>query len=124
MVPTASFTPPAYRAGALWLRLEPDDELAFPTLPGHVHRVSEALQERNHPRVVAAHRRDELRDAGRARVVREHTREGGSHAAALDVVCDRERDLGRRAVTDETRDPDRLGVSVEKADEDVVVAVD
>lgn len=106
------------------LRLEPDDELALSALPRHLGRVSEALQERNHSRVVPAHGRDELGDAGRARVVREHTREGGSHAAALHVVGDRERDLGRRAVADETCDPNRLGVSVEKPDEDVVVAVD
>ena len=43
---------------------------------------------------------------------------------ALVRVRDRERDLGRRAVAHEACDPDRLGVAVDVADEDVVVAVD
>ena len=114
----------AARSYALYLRFEPDDELALAALPRHEDRAPEALQERDDTGIVPADRGDELCYAGSARVGREHPREGGSHSATLLVIGDREGDLGRHTVTDEACDPDRPGVSVDVADEDVVIAVD
>ena len=105
------------------LRLDADDELALATAPGDVER-SEPLQQRDDARVVAADGRDELRDAGCARVGGELAREDGPEAPALVCVGHCERNLRRPAVSDEPCDPGGLGVAVEVADEDVVVAVD
>ena len=103
--------------------LEADDELALAAPPRQAEGA-EALEQRQHPRVVAADGGYELRDPRGARVGGELVREDRPDPLALVRVRDRERDLGGRARTDEARDPDRLGIPVDVPDEDVVVGVD
>src|SRR6476661_2559587 len=50
---------------------EREDELSLTVPPAHVDRLRETAEERDDGPVVAAHRRDEPRDAGRTRVGRQ-----------------------------------------------------
>ena len=75
-------------------------------------------------RVVAAHRGDELGDAGRSRICRELTGECRSDATTLVRVRNGEGDLRRRSRANEPGDADRLHVAIHVADEDVVIGVD
>jgi hypothetical protein len=89
-----------------------------------VQRIRDPLQERDRARIVAAHRRHELRDAGSPGIRHELLRQRPPDPATLVLVADRERDLCRLSVTHEPRDPDRPRVAVEIAHEDMVVGVD
>lgn len=106
------------------LALESDDELALAAAPGHVDRAPDSLEKRDDAWVVPTDGRDETSDAGRAGVGGELARERGSHAAALVRVGHPEGDLGGDAAPDEPRDPDRLRISVDVSDEDVMVLID